>query len=492
MLNRSAGALVVLGGLLLLLEWPGTGGAEPGVFLPILVKAPGEELNSLVATVPPVILPEADADTIAASPADGTANPEGSERAVADPALSDRLDSFLDPLSPPLFVLPPYPVIWNDRVQQFVDLFQSGSKRSAIGKWLDRSSRYLGMIREVFRRKGLPEELAYTAMIESGFNPVAVSRAGAKGLWQFMEQTARRYGLIVNQWVDERLDPYKSTAAAAEYLKDLYGLFGSWFLAQAAYNAGEIKVARAMQRSGSQDFWDLTRGRVLRDETKRFVPAIQAATLIAREPGRYGFEVTPEPPEEFDLVTVPFQLEIKVIARLGEVPTEALRQLNPELRRAVTPPDGQYLIKVPPGSGPRIEAELEKLAGSESFRWTTHRVRKGQTLPEVAGRYRTTVERLKEINNLTASALRPGTELVIPLSLPAKSVAVKSDAGVGAGEMIHVVKPGETLGGIARRYRVSVEEIAGWNGLSDPGRIFPGYRLRVADPAVRLEARASR
>src|SRR5947208_12071695 len=178
----------------------------------------------------------------------------------------------------------------NSQVKYFVDRFTT-SQRDVIGLWLRRSGHYLGMIYDVFRAKGRREDRALTAMIESGFNPVAVSRVGAKGLWQFMAPTARLYGLRVDRWVDERLDPEKSTVAAAAYLRDLHVRYGSWELAQAAYNAGAVKVDKAMRATGSGDFWDLTRSRFLRRETKDFVPAIQAATLIGRDPGQYGFEL---------------------------------------------------------------------------------------------------------------------------------------------------------------------------------------------------------
>ena len=184
-----------------------------------------------------------------------------------------------------------YQIKQNDQVLRFLEQFQTGYRRAVVERWLTRSGRYLPMILDIFRQKGLPEELVFTAMIESGFDPVAVSRAGAKGLWQFMAPTARQYGLRVDRWLDERLDPEKSTVAAANYLSDLYTIFGSWDLVQAAYNAGEMKVLRAIQGTGTRDFWSLTGSRFLRDETKNFVPAIHAVTIIGQEPEQYGFSV---------------------------------------------------------------------------------------------------------------------------------------------------------------------------------------------------------
>ena len=194
---------------------------------------------------------------------------------------------------PPGVPVPTYPVVVNAPVEALIDHFVA-KDRERFGMWISRSGRYLPMIQRIFRERGLPEELAYTAMIESGFSPRAVSRVGAKGMWQFMEATGRRYGLVIDRWIDERLDPVKSTMAAAEYLGDLYGLFGHWFLAQAGYNAGENRVGRAIQRAQTSDFWALTQTRHLPDETKLFVPQILAAAVITRAPTRYGFDVTLE------------------------------------------------------------------------------------------------------------------------------------------------------------------------------------------------------
>src|SRR5690242_4112261 len=203
-----------------------------------------------------------------------------------------------------------YPVELNSQVQFFLDLF-TGARRDIVTLWVNRSARYLSMARETFRERGLPEELAFTAMIESGFKPDAVSRVGAKGMWQFMAATARRYGLRVDRYVDERLDPQKSTVAAAHYLRDLHDIFGSWALAQAAYNAGEVKVARAIRLTGSRDFWTLAQSRYLRRETKDFVPQIHAATMIGRDPERYGFDFGDRDPVAVDTISVPPSTDLR-------------------------------------------------------------------------------------------------------------------------------------------------------------------------------------
>ena len=223
---------------------------------------------------------------------------------------------------------------------------------------MGRSGRYLGMIQEVFRSQGLPTDLAFTAMIESGFDPRAVSNARAKGLWQFMAPTARGYGLRVDRWVDERLDPEKSTVAAAAYLRDLYRQFGSWELAHAAYNAGEGKVIRAIRVTGSSNFWNLTRTKYLRRETREYVPAIHAATLIGRDPDQYGFTVGGDPWDDTERVSVPPLTDLRRLARDAGLSLGMLRGLNPTLVRGMTPPGTPWEIRIPRGTREGVLASL--------------------------------------------------------------------------------------------------------------------------------------
>ncbi|HET7343268.1 MAG TPA: lytic transglycosylase domain-containing protein, partial [Methylomirabilota bacterium] len=252
---------------------------------------------------------------------------------------------------------PVYPVTLNAQVKFFLDRF-TGDRRDVVNLWVGRAGRYLTMIRDVLKRRGLPEELAYTAMIESGFNPLAVSRVGAKGMWQFMAQTARLYGLRVDSWIDERLDPEKSTIAAASYLRDLYNLFGSWALAQAAYNAGEVKVSRAIRATGSSDFWALARSKYLKRETKEFVPQIHAATLIGEDPSHYGFEFTQTEAPAVEVVTVPASTDLRRLAARSGITVETLRALNPVLVRPITPPGASWPLVVPAGTRPGVLAAL--------------------------------------------------------------------------------------------------------------------------------------
>ena len=344
------------------------------------------------------------------------------------------------PPTAPTLVVRPYKVEDNHDVRRFLDQFQTGYRRAVVERWLVRAGRYLPMVLDVFKQKGLPEELVFTAMIESGFDPLAASRAGAKGLWQFMAPTARRYGLRVDNWLDERLDPEKSTVAAARHFLDLYAVFGSWNLAQAAYNAGERTVVEAIKAMGTSDFWALARGRWLADETKNFVPAIQAATIIAREPERYGFMVTPAPPLMYDLVSVPRSTSLKQIAAKAGLDSDALERLNPELRLKQTPPDGTYPLKVPVGGAQLVRMALDRDNG------TQHSITSRGTSQE------------------NAQAGMPTT---------------------------HVVRKQETVGAIAKRYGVSSADIIRWNGLDGSGRIRAGDRLRVASIDRRGETQAS-
>ena len=328
--------------------------------------------------------------------------------------------------------LPPYEVHDRAEVRAFVDRYQTGYRRAVVERWLSRSGRYLDMIREVFVQRGLPEELIFTAMIESGFDPVAASRVGARGLWQFMAPTARLYGLRVDRWTDERLDPEKSTRAAAAYLKDLFTIYGSWTLAQAAYNGGALRINRAIKSLKTTDFWQLTHGRHLAEETKNFVAAIQAAVVIARDPERYGFSVAPEAALRYETIRVPANTKLPRIAADSGIDHSDLKQLNPELRLGQTPPREAYSLKVPPGGADKVRVVLERAATQRAV----------------------------------AAAPRRGATAVA-------SVPRNADG-------MHVVKPQDTVGGIAKRYGVSVAEIRRWNQLSEQARIFPGDRLRVA------------
>jgi membrane-bound lytic murein transglycosylase D len=337
---------------------------------------------------------------------------------------------------------PRYPLVLNSEVQRFLDRF-TGDRRDLIGLWLNRAGTYLGMIREVLKSRGMPEDLAFTAMIESGFNPIAVSRAGAVGLWQFMAATGRRYGLRVDQWVDERRDPEKSTMAAAAYLGDLYKMFGSWWLAQAAYNAGEMNVLKAIKATGSNDFWVLAQSRHLRQETKEFVPQIQAAAMIGRDPSQYGFTNADTTMTAFETITVPGGTNLDWLGRTAGVSVDMLRSLNPTLIRGVTPPAETYALRVPLGTGPGVLAALE--------------------VP-------------REVRIAKAASGKRGTRV---------------SRAATSGTAVHVVRPRDTVSAIAKHYGVSVDDVLRWNSLQKQSRIRPGDRLKVTDTRLPSERQAS-
>jgi membrane-bound lytic murein transglycosylase D len=318
------------------------------------------------------------------------------------------------------------PIILDASVQGHIRYFNTAI-RERFEQWLIRLSRYRPLVETIFSEFHLPSDLVYLSLVESGFNPYAYSRARATGPWQFMKGTAKLYGLRVDQYVDERRDPIKSTIAAARYLRDLYDLFGAWPLAMAAYNAGEGKVMRALQKAQAESFSEISKTRLIRRETKEYVPRFMAAAIIARNPDRYGFTQEAVTPHQFEEVMVDRPLHFRAIANVAGVSYEELRLLNPELRRDATPPDDTpYHLKVPVGSKARIEQVLDrvpafkfpptpvskaKFASTGNSRW--YKVRVGDTLEKVSRRFRIPLKTLKARNNLSGPLIRPGDFLII-------------------------------------------------------------------------------
>lgn len=317
------------------------------------------------------------------------------------------------------------PITADPSVQGHIRYFNN-SIRGRFEQWLARLSKYQPLVERIFSEFNLPSDLVYLSLVESGFNPYAYSRARATGPWQFMKGTAKVYGLRVDQYVDERRDPIKSTVAAARYLRDLYDLFGAWPLAMAAYNAGEGKVMRALHKAQAESFSEISKTKLIRRETKEYVPRFMAATIIAKNPDRYGFPQEPAPPHEFEEVIVSRPIHFRAIANATGIPYEELRLLNPELRRDATPPDDpDYRLKVPVGTKTKVAELLDRVptwkfpplparsqkVRAESSRW--YRVRVGDTLEKVAKRFRVSVKTLKNRNNLTGPVIRPGELLSI-------------------------------------------------------------------------------
>lgn len=277
--------------------------------------------------------------------------------------------------------------IGSRAVERKIGLF-SNKIRDRFSIWLSRSGTYLGMMKDILREKDVPENMVFLPLIESGFNPLALSRARASGPWQFIAATARRYGLEIDWWKDERRDPVKSTVAAADYLKDLYDMFGSWNLAMAAYNAGEGKIQRAMKKSKSEDYWSLLNSKHIKDETKEYVPKFIAANIIASNPREYGFDnIQYHPPLSYEEVEIDSPLDLSVAAECAGTTYEEIKVLNPELRRWCTPPDVQkYSLRIPQGTKEKFLERLSRISEEERFTMDRYRIRKGDTFIGISKR----------------------------------------------------------------------------------------------------------
>jgi len=305
-------------------------------------------------------------------------------------------------------------LVENDRVRYFVSYFCK-ARGIYMAEALARSGRYVPMMAAILQQAGLPEELVYLSLIESGFSPHAISRAKAVGPWQFMRTTGLRYGLRIDSWVDERRDPVKSTRAAAAYLKDLHQQFGGWFLAAAAYNAGEGNVVNAIQRSQTNDFWRVSQADELKQETRNYVPKFIAAALIADDPAKCGLNgISYEPPLAYDEVSIQRPLSLEIIAKLAQTTVGEIKELNPELLRNSTPPTAEnFRLRVPTGNGAAFERAYKATFDSKQVKVVTYTVKKGETLAALAKRYQTKVDQIMDLNGLKTPQLRAGQQLIV-------------------------------------------------------------------------------
>ena len=395
------------------------------------------------------------------------------------------------------------PIPTNDRVLRWVEVFQ-GRLREFLGEGLSRGAQYLPMIQNVFRAEGLPLDLAYVPLIESAFKPTALSRAKARGVWQFMRGTAIENGLAADWYIDERADPQKATVAAAKYLKALHGMFGDWHLAMASYNGGPGRVQRAVKRSQKDDFWTLTATtRYLPRETRDYVPMILAAIIIAKNPVQYGFDIAPVSPIPTENVTLPSAVDLRRVAEWAGVAVDDIQQLNPELRRWTTPiREGSYALRVPAGTASRIEDGLQAAAPGQLNALQWHTVKSGESLATIARKLRVSRNDLAEANYLKAtSRVRPGQRLVVPrmptAALLARAASADSPAepvvmAVAAGDSdelpatVYRVRAGDTLYAIARRHGTTVDQLKSWNNLKGTA-LSVGARL-VVQPARQANA----
>jgi len=468
------------------------------------------------ASVPGPDLQEADAPLPAESPLTGEQgeDPQSPALAVLPPA-EDVADDVVEPLDAETLAdnlvlqgadqVPPdeagdtivhqepvfdFPVVENDKVQYFIDYF-SGRAKATFTLWLERSGRYLPMMRGIFAEQGLPKDLAYLAMVESGFNDKAYSWAHAVGPWQFIESTGKRYGLSNNWWADERRDPEKATRAAARFLADLYDQFdGDWYLAVASYNAGPGKLRNAIKRYKTRDFWELCRGRYLQTETKNYVPKLLAALLIAKQPAKYGFtELEYHEPLLYETVTLPSSTDIEVIARLSDVDYRAIKTLNPELKRWCTPPGiKNYPIRLPVGSDDTFLARYAELPERQRANYVRHKVQSGDTLLALSKRYGVRVEDIKSLNRIhNTRAIQIGTNLIVPLNPDARgkaALAELKDDYKRSRRSTYTVRAGDSLWTISRKFNVTEKQLRVWNRLGWSNVIRPGQRLVVSAKAA--------
>ncbi len=393
-----------------------------------------------------------------------------------------------------------FPITVNARVEGWIDYF-TGRGRHHMERYLGRSSRYMPLMKQILKKNGLPEDLVYLALIESGFNMRAKSRARAVGPWQFVKGTGKRYGLRVDSWVDERRDFVASTEAAAKYLKDLYLMFESWYLAASAYNAGEYKILRAVDSVKTHNYWRICQSKAIRRETKDYVPKLIAASIIGKNPAKYGFEdVAYEEPIAYETISVNFPIALKDIAGLVDAPEDDLLDLNPELAHGMVPPDSNtYEVRVPVGSRVLVERALASMKERGTNMTATamplqHVLRSGESLRSVAQKYRIRLNDLAGANNLSPrEKVATGTSLIIPRRTVAtaalrqptstkesgapvkRSVVSTADAD---GFVTHTVRRGESLWSISEKYSVTIQDIFKWNNLKK-SRIFPGKRLKI-------------
>jgi membrane-bound lytic murein transglycosylase D len=378
-----------------------------------------------------------------------------------------------------------FPVVENDKVRYFIDYY-TGPGKHVFTRWLQRSGRFLPMMRQVFADHGLPRDLAYLAMVESGFNERAYSWAHAVGPWQFIETTGKGYGLTIDWWYDERRDFEKSTHAAARFLKDLHQRFkGDWYLAVAAYNAGGGKLNRAINKYGSRDFWTLSRGSFLQQETKNYIPKLLAVLTIAKQPEKYGFtDLDYLEPYQFEVVALPSETDLEVVARLSDTDYETIKTLNPELKRWCTPPGVKgYEIRIPTGSREEFVKRYSVMDASERVSYLRHRIQPGDTLLKLANRHQIRVEDIMSLNSIrNPRVLQVGSDLILPLKkgYTTRPLLELEDDYIRTRRQSYTVRSGDSLWKISQKFGVTEKQLRVWNRLGWSNMLRPGQRLVVS------------
>ena len=379
------------------------------------------------------------------------------------------------------------PIVMNERVKNSIVYFQTVAK-DAFEKYLRRSKKYTPMMKEIIRQYDLPEDLIYLSLVESGYNPQAYSWARAMGLWQFIASTGRLYKLDRNWWIDERKDPVKSTHAACRFLKDLYKQFGDWELAMAAYNGGPGRVSRTIKSQNTTDFWKMR----LRRQTMDYVPLIMAATIICKDPERYGFNVTDfEDVIVWDEVTIDRCLDLKTVANTLGCSLTDLKALNPELLRNYTPPNsGDYNLKIPKGSTDLFWAAYDKMPSPKETSWVKHTIRRGETVSTIAARYGVSQYAITEANNMRSFRIIAGKTLIVPVPLDREYASnSRSDKEYTSSNSVYQVRSGDTMWDIARAFGTTVSALRQVNSIGRGSRIYVGQKLRIPSGATRLASK---
>jgi len=368
------------------------------------------------------------------------------------------------------------PIVLNERVKKSILYYQTVA-RDAIAKYLSRSTKYIPMIDSIFTEFGIPTDLKYLAMVESGYSPHAYSWARAMGLWQFIASTGRHYNMNRSWWYDERKDPVKATVAAARFLKDLYKRFGSWELAMAAYNGGPGRVGRTIKKQNTNDFWKMK----LRKQTMDYVPFFMAATMISKDPERFGFtDIDYASVWKYDVVTIDRCLDLKTISNAIGCSVSELKQLNPELLRRFTPPNKKkYNLRIPKGLKNKFLAESDKMPSSKETSFVRHEIRRGETVSTISRKYGVSQYAILEANNLgRKSKIYAGKSLIVPVPND-RDYTRQSKQDYSAEGNVYAVRSGDTVWDIARAFGTTPEKIRRLNKLDRRSRIYVGQKLRI-------------
>jgi len=384
------------------------------------------------------------------------------------------------------------PLMMTDQVASFINYFSTTRGRTILENALIRSGRYDQMMRKTLKEEGVPQDLIYLAQAESGFHPLALSRVGARGIWQFMSSRARGYGLHRSLWVDERQDPEKATRAAARHLKDLYQQFGDWYLAMAAYNSGPGTVQNAVKRTGYADFWELYRRNVLPRETRNYVPIIVAVTIMAKNPAQYGLDhLEREKPVPYDTVRLDYPVDLRLAAQCVDVSAGELQSLNPSLLRMTTPKDHEFQLRLPAGSKERFESAIAVVPPEMRIWWRYHKVAPGDTLSSIASAYRSTPKAIVEANHLDDNeTLALDSKLAIPIA-PGKHAASEDGATYARRATRYRVRKGDTVQTVADNFGVPASMVRRWNKLKGDslrGRKVVYVHLPITPDANRVES----